>query len=654
MELKYVWIKKYKNLENIDFNFQHPSDDFFEYNDGFLNIKENKLQSKKDFFGRNIKGLTTIVGKNGSGKTNLSEFLTYNLAHVGRGLSTFMKGEGIIVLKDKIFVQEDINIENTATLNKEGYDIIKYKNAPLDKSSGVDWHLMEKNKFIYYCPINSYRLGYSGRGLDNMINISSSYLIRYDVYDTLKSVLNNETYSWQKKDSTDSLRAHFRNEKLRESDLILNYEPIKELIKVPKLIRISVDHHTENNLLNGRHSRREDKKTLQIGNHYQELSQMNVGFEYYSLERLKLDVETRTGYEKYDIKADDRKNAFKWNFLIQFFKGLLFFGNKTFPDGFLFNFIFDHEYDLEDKALLSDLEKLKAQIKELVDLNKWEDVKAEIIEQSLSPDNERELQIYSLYSNFEIDIEQKHAKELLINLISTVKKFLNNQLNFHYEFFHQLSAGEQNLLNFYSRFYYAKNQVLEIEKDYPKNEAERIVIFIDEGEVGYHPEWQRLYFNQVINYLSELFENREIQLILTTHSPFVLSDIPKENVIFLDKDTEGNALKKNFEMEKTFGANIYTLLSDSFFMKNGTIGEFAKEKIERVINKLDNVEVRLSDEDLIEINYVIDTLGEPLIKMQLESMREQRLNLSEVSLMRKRIEDLENQINSQNDKNQNQ
>jgi len=318
MELKYVWIKEYKNLKNIDFNFQHPSEDFFDYNKGFLNIKKSKSKSQKDFFGENIKGLKVIVGKNGSGKTNLSEFLTYNLAHVGRGLSTYMKGEGIIVLKDKIFVQEDITIKNEDSLDKIGYEIIKYKNAPLDKSSGRDWHLMEKNKFIYYSPINTYRVLYSGRGLDNMINISSSYLIRYDVYDTLKSVLNNDTYSWQKKDSTDSLSAHFRNEKLRESDLILNYEPIKELINIPKVMRISVDHPTENNLLSGGDSSKEDKKTIQIGKNYQELNRMNVGFEYYSPERLKLDDEASTGYEKYNINARDRKNAFKWNFLIQF------------------------------------------------------------------------------------------------------------------------------------------------------------------------------------------------------------------------------------------------------------------------------------------------------------------------------------------------
>ena len=36
--------------------------------------------------------------------------------------------------------------------------------------------------------------------------------------------------------------------------------------------------------------------------------------------------------------------------------------------------------------------------------------------------------------------------------------------------------------------------------------------------------------------------------------------------------------------DKTFGANIHTLLSDSFFLEDGLIGEFAKGKINEIID----------------------------------------------------------------------
>ena len=38
------------------------------------------------------------------------------------------------------------------------------------------------------------------------------------------------------------------------------------------------------------------------------------------------------------------------------------------------------------------------------------------------------------------------------------------------------------------------------------------------------------------------------------------------------------------EGKQTFGANIHTLLSHGFFMKDGLMGEFAKEKIQSIIN----------------------------------------------------------------------
>jgi hypothetical protein len=129
-----------------------------------------------------------------------------------------------------------------------------------------------------------------------------------------------------------------------------------------------------------------------------------------------------------------------------------------------------------------------------------------------------------------------------------------------------------------------------------------------------------------------------------------LSDIPKENVIFLKRNGKtGNAEIADLGREKTFGANIYSLLSDSFFMENGTIGEFAKEKIEWVIEILDNKDDDLNEEVITKVNYIINAIGEPLIKMQLESMREKRLSFTEVSVMRKRIEELEKKIKKQND-----
>jgi hypothetical protein len=75
--------------------------------------------------------------------------------------------------------------------------------------------------------------------------------------------------------------------------------------------------------------------------------------------------------------------------------------------------------------------------------------------------------------------------------------------------------------------------------------------------------------------------NKVTNIIFTTHSPFILSDLPKENVIFLEK---GKQVYPFEDRKQTFGANIHTLLSHGFFMKDGLMGEFAKEKIQSIIN----------------------------------------------------------------------
>jgi predicted ATP-dependent endonuclease of OLD family len=649
MDIKYIWIKKYKNLQNIDFNFKHAGSEKFQFKNAELKISKVHSKNQKGFFSNNIKGLTAIVGKNGSGKTNLSEFLNYNLAHARNGsLTTYMKREAIIVLDKIIFIQEDLKIKNIEYLTKQGYQISKFKNAPLDVNQSVlHLHEMEKNKYIYYNPNSDFRILPMGSGFENIVNISTTYLMNNDVYNSSKY---KRHYSrWKKKDRTDLLYAHFRNEKLRESDVILDYEAINNIIKfVPSKIKISVDHHTDNQLLEHRYFSKDEKdeKTIKKESNFKELNNFVLGFDYYELEQYKVEGT----YKKYSVPIEKRKYDFEKIFLINFFKIFIFVNDIIFPKEFLRKFIFETEYDLEDKKLLNNLEFLKSSINIIIKLVNWKDQEMNFADEDFEDYNEREFAIFNLYRNIEIDISKSQNKNKLKDLISITKTLLKTQLHFHYQIAHELSSGEQNLLNFFARFHWAKNEILKAEKSQSGIKGERIIIFIDEGEIALHPEWQRQFFKLATQFLSQLFKEREIQLILTTHSPFVLSDIPKENVIFLKRNGKtGNAEIADLGREKTFGANIYSLLSDSFFMENGTIGEFAKEKIEWVIEILDNKDDDLNEEVITKVNYIINAIGEPLIKMQLESMREKRLSFTEVSVMRKRIEELEKKIKKQND-----
>ena len=90
--------------------------------------------------------------------------------------------------------------------------------------------------------------------------------------------------------------------------------------------------------------------------------------------------------------------------------------------------------------------------------------------------------------------------------------------------------------------------------------ANNAVIMLDEAEVSFHPEWQRKYFNAFLKFIKKNIceHGTHVQLILATHSPIILSDIPKQNTVFLKKDK----LTQNtiyVEGEETFAANIFSL-----------------------------------------------------------------------------------------------
>ena len=169
------------------------------------------------------------------------------------------------------------------------------------------------------------------------------------------------------------------------------------------------------------------------------------------------------------------------------------------------------------------------------------------------------------YNIFEFEIsnlleyEIDYLLELSLSEIFTIDIIDRNGKNFN-----ELSFGEQQLLKILNIIYYLSTN----------KEHEKLLIFLDEIDMGFHPDWQKRTIKYIIDFLF-LIPDKNFHLIFTTHSPFLLSDIPKENIIFLND---------RLSIKQTFGANIHTLLSDSFFMEDGLMGEFAKSKINEIIN----------------------------------------------------------------------
>ncbi len=188
-----------------------------------------------------------------------------------------------------------------------------------------------------------------------------------------------------------------------------------------------------------------------------------------------------------------------------------------------------------------------------------------------------------------------------------------------------LSAGQLSYLNLFSRFFHGFIGFFNSLDNYSNvrntKNLQNLLIIIDEGEVYFHPEWQRQYIKSILDFITKLCTGFNIQIIIASNSPFISSDLPKSSLIFLKRGEKNECIvSPNEKHSETFGANIHRLFKDAFYLENGFVGEFAKDKIQYVIDFLYKPEVEIRNASSIEINLahsIIKTIGEPVIKDKL-------------------------------------
>ncbi|WP_157418550.1 AAA family ATPase [Bacillus cereus] len=234
------------------------------------------------------------------------------------------------------------------------------------------------------------------------------------------------------------------------------------------------------------------------------------------------------------------------------------------------------------------------------------------------------------------------------------KSYINHEFfNFSWR---SMSSGEMALLSIYARFYFTLSLENMLE-----NPEDDLIILIDEGEVYLHPHWQGQLINSLIDYFSIIFKNspdlmqRNIQIILTSNSPFVVSDLPSSNIIFMTKEGNRSAVVDGLEdYHQTFAANIHSLLSHAFFMEDGVTGAFAKRKINEIIDLLVNEDVNTILRNEKKIEKTINLIGEPLIRHKLAQMLSDKLSIRmlsverEIEKLKSRLEELESWKNDKN------
>ena len=507
MELVYLWVKKYKNIENQGFNFsprfkcefKPEYEDYECCEDKKIKQKINKNSINNLFYERTTNtivtpsniNITTIAGENGSGKTSILHELFY--------------------IKNNEFIRSAKPSETLLWIYNE------VKNEP--EYIGFE-DFRSKVQIIYSdndCEAKSYNNGYSINFLTNI-----------------------EDY----KKRNNAVLAYLGLNKFKEPFNCLFFLPTHFEFKLITIIGLSFE-----SLLNKPISRfnkfNEEKKSTNINS--DTIRQLN-----HFLNK-NISKKIQTFQETLDITEYIYLRSFIYNLSKGNENSFKIF-EKLFFTGFDINFPF---IELIKKELYKNKEDKTIFNKTIINLN-------QLFENKRLVDNK---------FIFEISANINQINELILNAEMNV--FEINVVSFKDDqniYFKELSSGEQKLILLFAKLNYIISKYNDIQN------KENFLLLLDEPDMWLHPNWQKKFISYLINFIenNQYLKEKKFHIIITSHSPFILSDIPKENVMFLK---EGKQIDVDID---TFGANIHTLLSHGFFMENGLMGEFAKSKIEEI------------------------------------------------------------------------
>ena len=187
------------------------------------------------------------------------------------------------------------------------------------------------------------------------------------------------------------------------------------------------------------------------------------------------------------------------------------------------------------------------------------------------------------------------------------------------EFYYNMSTGETNIL-----------KVMSYVKWLQMNPSQGTCqLVVDELESGMHLEWSRSLINFLVNYINEINKvgGMNFQLIFTTHSPYMLSDIKPGNVIMIEKNQE-TGYSEGKVLQNTFAKNIQEIMKENLI--DNIYGDFALAKIDSMIGRLNGEEVQEGNEE--ELLKEIHLISEPILRNKLLEMYDKKYNTSEFSI----------------------
>lgn len=162
-------------------------------------------------------------------------------------------------------------------------------------------------------------------------------------------------------------------------------------------------------------------------------------------------------------------------------------------------------------------------------------------------------------------------------------------------------------------------------------EEDGCLFLLDEPDTHFNPQW-RAKMVEIINYVSATnytsdkipTKVKKQEIILTTHSPFIVSDTQREDVyIFERKDNETSYKKPEVE---TYGASINLILQEVFDRSN-SISDYANNAMEELKKEILKA---TSKGELLKLRQEVFDFGESFEKFDLYNL----LSIKEKEIMR--------------------
>ena len=184
---------------------------------------------------------------------------------------------------------------------------------------------------------------------------------------------------------------------------------------------------------------------------------------------------------------------------------------------------------------------------------------------------------------------------------------INNTLKVTYP---HMSAGELKMIDIFASI-----------ASYSVGKGNHYIVLLDEPEKSLHPEMSRCFIENLKRYAIMLSKevNCTFQFIISTHTPFLISDVPKPYIHCLKRNTMGEIIIENAGMGLL--SNIHDIMKDTFFLEK-PFGEFSNEYFNSVVEQIKGLE----EGNKKRVRKIIDDIDEPTIYTYLNKKYNERIN----------------------------